>query len=453
MPIRVSPKTPRSKTPPGPPRWQATQIMNDFRKDPLRMIQKMAQVHGNKAFYHMGPQPILLLSDPELIRNVLTRDNAHFKKGRLLEIAKDLLGNGLLTAEGELHDRQRRLIQPMFHRQMIQAYGTQMVAYGERFRTRWQDGESLDMASEMMRLTLAIVGQTLFAADVENKAPHVGEALSEVLEVFNVLGNPIAMMTRNWPTPRRKRMLKAKGILDETIANIIAERRRSDSEAHDLITLLLHLREDNQQAMSDPQIRDEAMTLFLAGHETTANALTWTWYLLSQHPRVEARLHRELDEVLGGRLPEVEDLNHLKYTRLILTEAMRLYPPAWAIARKAIQAYELNADYTLPAGTIIMMSQYLIHRSERYYDEPERFWPERWEGDLKQRNPKFAYFPFGGGPRNCIGEAFAWMEGILLIATLAQRWRFQLEPGQKIALLPRITLRPRDGLKMRLQAR
>ena len=438
------------ETLPGPSRLAAIGIPAQFRKDPVAFWQNLQRSYGDKVLYYMGPQPVVLLTDPELIRNVLMRDHANFHKGRLLQIAKELLGEGLLTSEGELHAQQRHLIQPLFHRQMIQHYGEIMVDYAHKFRSRWQTGESLDMAAEMMRLTLGVVGKSLFDTDVEDEAPHVGKALSDVLTVMELIGRPLLMMLHRTklPTPRRQRTLAARDVLDETIYKIIAQRRANPSESPNLIAMLMQARTEDGSGMSDQQIRDEALTLFLAGHETTANALAWTWYLLSQHPRVEACLHAELDTVLGGRRATFEDLNHLPYTRQVLTESMRLYPPAWVIARKALEAYQLTPRYRIPAGTVVILPQFLMHRDARYYTEPERFWPERWDNDLRKRNPKYAYFPFGGGPRNCIGEAFAWMEGILLLATLAQQWRFQLKPGHQVERQHLLTLRPLNGLPM-----
>lgn len=438
---------------PGPGPLSAVTAPAAFRKDPIAFWSDLKARYGDKVLYYMGPQPVLLLNDPELIRQVLTRDNAQFHKGRLLQIAKELLGDGLLTSEGELHAHQRKLIQPLFHRQMIRHYAEVMVRYAQSFMPRWSDGEDVDMAAEMMRLTLGVVGQSLFGTDVEHEAPQVGEALSEVLTIVELIGRPLLMLLHKAPTPSRQRRGAAREVLDETIFKVIADSRAGAQETPTLISMLMQARAEDGSGMSDQQIRDEALTLFLAGHETTANALAWTWYLLSQHPRVEARLHAELESVLQGRPARFEDLNALVYTRQILTESMRLYPPAWVIARKALTDYQLTPQHRLQAGTIVVLPQYLMHRDSRYYLEPERFWPERWDGELRKRNPKYAYFPFGGGPRNCIGEAFAWMEGILLLATVAQRWRFELRAGHRVEAQHLLTLRPLNGLPMRVLER
>jgi cytochrome P450 len=440
---------------PGAPMSEAVSQIFDFRHGPHHFFARMAATYGDICRCYFGPQPVVLLSDPEYIRRVLTVDHRQFKKGRFLEMAKDLLGEGLLTSEGELHTQQRRLIQPMFHRQMIRSYGDMMVHEGERARARWQPGQALDIAEEMSRLTLAIVGRTLFDADVEGEAQDIGEALTTVLEMFNLIGRPLALIARQLklPTASLRRFEVAKGQLDATIYQIIADHRAGKNTRPDLIATLLVARdEDGDNGMSDQQIRDEALTLFLAGHETTANALAWTWHLLSQSPRVEAQLHQELEQVLAGRLPTVDDLPQLVYTRQILTESMRLFPPAWVIGRRALHDYELDG-YLIPKGSVVVMSQWILHRDGRWFDEPLSFRPERWNEGLKQRLPKFAYFPFGGGPRNCIGEAFAWMEGVLLLATLAQHWRFQAVPGFPVEPLPLVTLRPKHGLRLTPQRR
>lgn len=441
--------------PPGPPAWESARTLQRFRRNRLELFSSLAAEYGDLVYYYMGAQPICLVTDPALIKQILTVDHRQFKKGRLLELAKDMLGEGLLTSEGEFHARQRRIIQPLFHRQMIRAYGETMVEQGCRLRERLQAGQVLDMAQTMMQLTLGIVGQTLFNADVEGDATEVGAAMHTVLDMINLMGNPLALLARkfNIPNPTRRRFLAAKTLLDSTIDNIIADHRSGKSTRHDLIGTLLEARdtEGDGQGMSDLQIRHEALTLFMAGHETTANALAWTWYLLSEHPRVEALLQRELQAVLGDRPPTVDDLPQLTYTRQIMTEAMRLYPPAWILGRRVLNDYAIG-EYTLPANCVVLISQQIVHRSPRWYHDPERFLPERWNDDLRQRLPKFAYFPFGGGPRNCIGEAFAWMEGMLLIATLAQKWRFRLVPGHPVVPEPLITLRPKFGLQMRLEA-
>jgi len=428
--------------------------MRRFRENRLEFFSSLYAQYGELCYFQMGPQPICLLNAPELIKQILVRDYRSFKKGRFLEMAKDLLGEGLLTSGGEHHDRQRRIIQPLFHRQKIRNYAETMVKRAVLLREQWQANQEIDMAAEMMRLTLAIVGETLFNADVEGEAAELGKAMYTVLETIKMVGNPWALLVRKYQlnTPGRRRLMAAQAILDQTIAEIISQHRQGKSNQQDLIATLLEARdsEGNGEGMSDKQIRDEALTLFMAGHETTANALAWTWHLLAQHPRVMAGLKQELQHVIGDRLPDVEDLSQLRYTRQILTESMRLYPPAWILGRTALEEYTLNESYYLPQGAVVIMSQYLVHRDPRWYTQPESFLPERWSEAFRHSLPKFAYFPFGGGPRNCIGEAFAWMEGILILATLAQKWEAQAIEAHPVEPEPLVTLRPRYGLKMKL---
>jgi cytochrome P450 len=379
----------------------------------------------------------------------------HFHKGRALQRSKRLLGEGLLTSEGEHHRRQRRLAQPAFHRKRIESYGAAMVDYAARDSARWRDGETLDMTQEMMRLTLAIVGKTLFDAEVESEADEIGVALTELLELFQMLLLPYSEYLERLPLPANRRFTRARAKLDAVIYRIIDERRAGGADRGDLLSMLL-LAQDEEGAgggMTDEQLRDEALTIFLAGHETTANALAWTWYLLSQNPDAEAKLHAELDAVLaGGRLPTVEDLPQLRYTEMVLAESMRLYPPAWTIGRLAVREYAVG-DYVAAEGTLVLVSQYVMHRDPRFFPEPLRFDPERWTPEAKEARPPYAYFPFGGGARRCIGEGFAWMEGTLIIAAIARRWRMRLVPDHPVVTHPRMTLRAKHGIRMTMEER
>jgi cytochrome P450 len=330
-----------------------------------------------------------------------------------------------------------------------------MGAYAAARRDRWRTGASIDVHREMLALTLAIVGKTLFDADVEHEAAEIGEALATTFESFQFgFFLPFGELLERLPLPATLRFRKARARLDATIYRLIEERRNSGTDRGDLLSMLLRARdtEGDGGGMTDLQLRDEAMTLFLAGHETTANALTWTWYLLSQHPEVEARLHAEIDAALGSRVPTADDLASLPYTRMILAESMRLYPPAWILGRRALASFEAGG-YEIPRRSIVLMSQFVTHRDPRWFPEPERFDPGRFAPERQAERPKFAYFPFGGGPRVCVGEQFAWMEGVLALATIARRWRLSLEPGHPIALQPIITLRPKFGMRMIVHAR
>jgi len=397
---------------------------------------------------------LVVLNHPQLIRDVLVTNQRNFRKGRGLEKARKLLGDGLLTSEGETHLRQRRLMQPAFHKERIASYAATMTEYADRVQQRWTDGATLDIAEEMMRLTLGVVGRTLFNADVESHARNVGEALTAVLNSFWTTMLPFADLLEKLPIPLLKKGRAARAQLDAIVYGLIAERRRSPGDRGDLLSMLLLAQDEEQggRGMTDTQVRDEAMTIFLAGHETTANALAWTWFLLSGAPHVEERLHEEVDRVLGGRTPTVADLPRLPVVEQVITESMRLYPPAWLIGRRAIGAYPVNG-YTLPPRTIVLVSPYVTQRDARFFDDADCFRPDRWTPEFRQGLVPFAYFPFGGGTRRCIGEAFAWMELALVTASIAQRWRLRLVPGHPVVPQPVVTLRMKHGLRMTVERR
>jgi cytochrome P450 len=440
--------------PPSPDRRPLIGHLNMFRRDPLKFLLDSAQDFGDIVYLKFGPQAVYLLNNPEFIKDVLVTNNRNFVKSRGLEMAKKFLGEGLLTSEGEFHRRQRRLAQPAFHRQRINGYASVMTDYSDRARTGWQPGESLDIWQEMMRLTLAIVGKTLFDADVEAEAPQIGAALTDVMQLFDRITNPFGGLLEKLPLPANFRWLRAKHRLDATIYRIINERRARGEDRGDLLSMLLLAQDEEGDggSMTDVQLRDEAMTLFVAGHETTANALTWTWYLLSQHPEVEAKLHQEIDAVLEGRLPTADDVARLRYTEMVFAESMRLYPPAWTMGRRVLVDYDVGG-YVLPANSIVLVSQWVMHHDPRYYPDPFKFDPERWTTEEREARPKFSYFPFGAGPRVCIGEQFAWMEGALLIATIAQQWKMRLASDQRVEPRAMITLRPKYGMRMVVEAR
>jgi len=444
----------RSVDAPGPPRRYPLQNWLALQRNPLRFLEGVAR-HGDVARFRLGPVFVYLVNDPDLIRSVLVTRADAYHKGRALERARRLLGQGLLTSEGALHLRQRRLMQPAFHRERIAGYGETMVRYAGRAAERWKAGETIDVHKEMVALTLAIVGKTLFDADVEEEADEIGKALTEALELFQrLLMVPYGEFLEKLPIPSTLRFRSARRRLDATIARLIAERRRNPRDRKDLLTLLL-LAQDTEGdggGMTDTQLRDEAMTIFLAGHETTANAMAWTWHLLSQNPEAEGRLHEELDRVLEGRAPGVADLPRLRYTEMVLSESMRLFPPAWILGRRAIVDHELGG-YRIPAGSIVLLSQWITHRDARYFPDPLRFDPQRFTAEAQAARPRFSYFPFGGGPRVCIGEGFAWMEGVLVLATIARRWRFLPVDGIPVTPAAMITLRPKSGLPMRIEAR
>ena len=425
-----------------------------FRRNPTAFLEEAAAL-GDVSLFKMGGQPAYFLNHPDFVRDLLVVNAHKFIKGRALQRAKKLLGEGLLTSEKEFHLRQRRMIQPAFHRERIKFYAETMIEYGAKKADSWRDGEMRDVDKEMMHLTLQIVGKTLFSANVEDEADEVGGALTALIEMFNYLLLPFSEILEKLPIPQARRFNRAKETLDKVIYGIINERRKSGEDFGDLLSMLLMAQDEEGDggAMTDEQVRDEALTLFLAGHETTANALTFTFYLLSQNPEKEKLLHGELDKVLSGRLPGVEDYPNLKYTENILAESMRLFPPAWALGRLSIEEHEFGG-YQIPKGALVLLSPFIAHRDKRFWENADEFIPERWQAQsVKEAGQKNIYFPFGGGVRRCIGESFAWTEGVLLLATLARKWKLRLMPEQKIGLNPLMTLRPKYGMKMRIEKR
>jgi cytochrome P450 len=423
-----------------------------FWRDPPGFLLALAEEHGDIVGFRWGRSTEYLLNNPEYTHRVLVAEQGSFMKGQALQEAKRILGEGLLTSEGGLHDRQRRLIQPLFQPRHVERYGETMVRCSEELSNRWRHGTTIDAQQEMARLTLAIVGRTLFAADVEGEAQEIGIALTDALDSIKTLTLPWSRVIEVLPIPAMRRLRHARERLDRTIYTLIRERRTGGHEGDDLLSLLVRASQEGGDAMGDEQIRDEAMTLFLAGHETTATALTWTWFLVAQHPEVEARLHEEVDAILGDRPPTASDLGSLSYTDSVLREAIRLYPPAWLIGRRALVDFDVDS-YVVPCGAIVILSPYVSHRDSRWFAEPEHFDPGRWTEEQLSGRPRWAYFPFGGGARTCVGEAFAWTEAKLVIATLARRWRLRQSPGYQVELHPRVTLRAKGGMPMTLERR
>ena len=445
-----------SRQPPGPRSRYLGEFALAVTRRPLEFLPALARDYGDIAGFHIGRQPIVLLSHPDQIRDVLVTHGRQFHKGRGLERAKVLLGEGLLTSEDDFHLRQRRLAQPAFHRARIAAYGEVMASYAERRGDQWRDGQTLDISREMAAYTLAVVGKTLFDADIEREAHEIGEALGAAIAAFNFSVLPLGELLLKLPLPASRRFRRGRERLDATIYGMIAERRRSGDDRGDLLSMLLlaHDTEGDGSGMSDRQLRDEVMTLLLAGHETTANLLTWSFYLLSQYPDAEARLHAELDS-LGDAPLSVHDVVRLPYARAVIAETMRLYPPAWIVGRRALTEYDVGG-FKVPARAILLMSQWIVHRDARWWPHPECFQPERWlpgGSALAPSRPKFSYFPFGAGTRVCIGEQFAWMEGTLALAAFARRWRLRLVAGHHVVPQPIITLRARHGMPMVTYAR
>ena len=439
------------KFPPGPRsglrRWSSGPLGND----PLAYFTELTQRYGDVAGLRLLSFRTIYINHPDLIEDVLVNHARRYTKGRVLRANRRVFGEGLLTSEGDFWLRQRRLAQPAFHRARIAAYAGTMVEYTERLLQDWRHGEERDAHQEMMRLTLQIVGKTLFDADVERDAQDVGKSLELLLEIGADFRR--AIFVPEWlPTPSNLRVRRAVRQIENILYRIIAERRASGHDSGDLLSMLLAAQDEDGSRMTDKQLRDETITLFLAGHETTANTMAWTWWLLAQNPAVEAKLHAELDAVLAGRAPSLEDLPKLTYAGHVITESMRLYPPAWGMARLAIEEHEI-AGYPVKKGMGVAFSQWVVHRDPRWYESPAEFRPERWQGDLLKRLPRFAYFPFGGGPRQCIGNSFALMEATLILATVAQKFRLKLVPGHAVVPLASITLRPRYGIRVTLESR
>lgn len=428
-------------------RWSFGPLNNS----PLEYFSGLARDFGDIAGIRILNFKTIFINHPDTIEEVLVTKARMYSKGRVLRANRHVFGDGLLTSEGDFWLRQRRLAQPAFHRARIASYAEAMVEYTIGMLDRWRCGDELDVHQEMMRLTLQIVGKTLFDADVESDAQEVGKSLEMLLEIGANFRR--AIFVPHWlPTSTNRRMQREIKQIEKILYRIIAERRASGRDTGDLLSTLLAAQDDDGSRMTDKQLRDEAITLFLAGHETTASTLSWTWWLLAQNPAVEGKLHVELDKILGGRTPSVDDLPKLVFTGHVITESLRLYPAAWGLARLVVEDHEI-AGYPVTKGMGVAMAQWVVHRDPRWYDAPEEFRPERWEGDLMKRLPRFAYFPFGGGPRQCIGNTFALMEAALILATVAQKFRLRLVASHPVVPLASITLRPRHGIRVTLESR
>ncbi len=429
--------------------------MDNFAFPPIQFLIDTSLKYGDIFTFRIGPQRAYFIKNPEYIKEVLVTNQASFVKEDFLKRGKFILGDGLVTSDPEVHRRQRRLIQPGFHRERVEACAVAMIEYADRATAGWHDGDEIDMSAEMLHLTLRIVAKTLFNADVDEDAQDFGDVLSTFLDLFNMLVFPMDEAGDRPPDMTADAILVARKKIDDIIYRLIDERRGTGEDTGDLLSLLMRTTDEENQdkGMTDLQLRDEMVTLFLAGHETIANALTWTWYLLSQNPEAEFKFHNEIDNVLRGRsLPNVDDLPKLEYTRKILTESMRLYPPVWALGRMAIEDCQIG-NRPIAKGSVVLMSQYVTHRDAENFAEPERFDPDRWSDEMREDLHPFAYFPFGGGARRCIGEQFAWTEGILVLAAIARNWRFRRAADRKPEPLFLLTLRPNGPMDMTAERR
>jgi cytochrome P450 len=415
---------------------------------------RCARDYGDVAFFRFLRVPICQFTHPDDIEAVLVRNASNFHKSRDYAALEFILGRGLLTNEGHSWQTQRQLIQPAFRHENISAYAEIMATSAAAHLSRWYDKQTCNLHHEMADLTLDIVTKSLFGSRVPQDTAAIGKEIAAVMDRFFQQAALSFLLPDGFPIPKSPRLLKSRRHLNQVIFSIIRARRESPAPATDLLQTLLTAADDDGQRMNDMQLRDEIMTLFLAGHETTANALTWTWYLLAQNPEIERALHSELDRVLGGHAPGFADLPRLPYAEMVIKESMRLYPPAWGIGRRALRSFDIRG-YHIPKGANVFILQWLVHRDPRFYPDPLRFDPERWRSDPIRSGalPRFAYFPFGGGPRVCIGAGFAMMEATLLLATIAQRYRFTLLPDPPVVPFFSVTLRPKHGLPVRIEAR
>jgi cytochrome P450 len=441
----------RSKLPPGPPGHFLVGNFPLGTRDPLKLLTQWAREYGDIFYYRAFATRVYFLNRPDLIESVLVTNSRDFIKGRGLQVNRRLFGNGLLTSEGDFWLRQRRLCQPAFHRDGLQAFSVQMVEYTERMLEGWHDGEVRDIQEELMRLTLQIAAKTLLGVEMGERVQEFSRAVQPIMQ-FNTRGRMLMPLVRYLPTPLNIRYRLAVRRLERIVTQMIRKRQAHGVAESDLLSVLIEARDEKGRGLTERQLRDEGVTLLLAGHETTALALCWTFYLLALHPEVESRLLEEIDEILGRRRPEFADLARLKYAESAIRESMRLYPPAYAMARIASKDCEI-AGYRVPRGASLVMSQWVMHRDPRFFERPEEFIPDRWTGEFLKRLPNFAYFPFGGGPRVCLGASFAMMESILLLATILQRFRLGLCSEEKVNPVAAITLRPAHGIPMKLQRR
>ncbi len=457
---RAAPAARRYRYPPGLEHNLLWYTLGRFRVgNPILLFEHLARKYGDAAHYKLGPQHVLFINHPDYIWEVLVAQHDNFIRERTVRRSRMLLGEGMITADGAAHRRQRQAAQPAFHRQRMAAYAGTMVGFAQRTRDGWRAGETRDIALDMIHLALGVVARALFGTDLGDEVREVAAAINSIMGLYHyMVALPAAELLVHFPLPHVGTFKRARARLDATVYRMIDQHVAAEDNG-DLLHLLLGAFGSADRVL----LRDQVITIFLAGYETVANALTWTWYLLSQNPNAEAKLHSELDAILGERAPVPEDYGRLRYTEMVFAEAMRLYPPAWAMGRKAVNDFELG-PYRLPAGTTVIASQYVLHRDPRFFPEPLAFRPERFASEGEEKvsaygaggrlaRPRMTYIPFGAGPRQCIGEAFAWMEGVLALATLAQRWKLRLAPGQRVEPEPLITLRPRYGMRMEILSR
>lgn len=440
--------------PPGPRGLPLIGSALDLKRDPLQFLQRLASDYGDVASFRLGQRTIYQFNHPDAIHDILVTKNRSFEKTGLVLQAKPILGTGLLTSEGEFHTRQRRMVQPELGPQQCLRFAPIVAEMTRDMSGGWSDGLEIELFDSMLQVTLKVISRALFRFEIAKQARDFEDALTVAIEYFNRLLRPTRGLRDHLPTKRNRQFNNAKQTIDELVYGMIRERRTRTLPGEDVLSRLLAARdvEGDGKPMAERQVRDEVITLLAAGHETIATAMTWTLYLLSRHPAVEHRLVDEVESVLANEQPSAESLEGLKFTRQVLAESMRLYPPLWALSRKAIERCEIGG-YVVPEGTIVGVSQYVMHHDSRFFPDPEVFDPSRWDHDSIKARPKFSYFPFGGGPRLCIGEPLAWMEGTLMLAMIIQRWKMQFVGANPVEINPLITLRPGSPVQMRLTAR
>jgi cytochrome P450 len=443
---------PREKPalPPGPRTRLPGGSVWAFRRDPLALLEDAAS-YGDVSCYKFGRKWVYLLNHPDLIRDLFVTRADQVRKSRPIRLTKHILGHGLLTSEGDLHRRQRQLAQPAFQPSRVAHYAEVMVHHANAFARGWHDGQQMDFHEEMMRLTLAVVAKTLFDAELDVNVKKIASSVTTCVGLFDRAMMPWCRWLDYLPLPANFAFFKAKKRLSRIVLKMIAARRASPGDRGDFLSILLEER-DGKPVMSDKQVRDEALTIFLAGHETTAIGLTYMWYAIARHPHAAKMVYEEVDRVLGDRVPTADDLPNLQAVKMVALEALRLYPPVWTLGRELLEDCTFGG-YRIPAKTLVLASQHVIQRDPRYFPDPIKFDPLRWTPEAMANRPKYCYFPFGGGPRHCIGESFATMEMILATATIAHHWRMELPAGHQLNVCATITVRPKGGMPFTLHRR
>lgn len=449
-----------SPSPPGPRGIPVFGVAPQVRRDPLGFFSDIAERYDGVSSLPVGLEKVMLLNDPDAIEHVFQTNWRNYRKSDFYDKVRPLFGNGIATSEGDFWRRQRQLTNPAFHRKSLTRMGEIMRESTQAMLDTWtgrRDEGAFNLSDDLTALTLRIVVESLFGSDITEKdngerTATIARSVDTMLEVCERRVWAVPDLHDRWFSPLYWRHRKARADLDRIVYDIIAERRRTGEEHFDLLGMLLDARDgETGEGMSDGQLRDETTTLLVTGHESTANASVWIFYVLSRHPEIEQRVIEELETVCGGRVPDDSELRELSYLRMVIEEVLRLYPPAWTTSRTALDDDEIRG-YPVRAGTTMMISPYVIHRNPRYWPNPERFDPQRHAPEMKERRPKFAYIPFGGGPRNCIGANFAMMELQLVVAMALQRFRLRVAEGEKVEREAMVSIRPKGGIDFTIAA-